>query len=495
MEHFFSGFAVVLQLKYILFMFGGVFMGTVLGFLPGLNAAMGIALMLPLTYTMPPLDALVFLASIYTGGLFGGAVTAILINTPGSNANIATTLDGYPMHQKGESERALGLALCSSVIGGLVGMTCLILIAGPMAEAALKFGPAEMFMVAFFGLTVVGSLSDDVIKSLFSGLVGLLLGTVGINDMGIERGTMGSIYLMEGLPLIPALIGFLALPAIYDLVAKGDAGQMKAQRVSLKKLWSGCCEVFKHPVQALLCSLAGVVIGIMPAAGASIAGLFCYNQSKQFSKRPQDFGSGIAEGIVACETANNASEGGALATMFVLGIPGSNATAMMLGAVVLMGWTPGPRMFSQYGDIIYTVFSSLFIQQFVMLFFGILLCLLATKLSRIPVKYLAPTIIMLTVVGAFSSGYNLFDPSLMIGCSVLGWLMKRHNYPVMPLVLGILLGDIADAELMRIFQSFDHFYEIFTRPIVLTLLSISILSVTLPQYLRWKRKRASKPAV
>jgi len=494
MEYFFSGFAMILQLKYILYMFGGVFMGTVLGFLPGLNAAMGIALMLPLTYTMPSLDALVFLASIYTGGLFGGAVTAILINTPGSNANIATTLDGYPMQQKGESERALGLALCSSMIGGLIGMICLTLIAAPMAKVALKFGPAEMFMVAFFGLTVVGSLSDDVVKSLFSGLVGLLLGTIGINDMGIDRGTMGSIYLIEGLPLIPALIGFLALPAIYELAAGDVTAQMTAQRVSLKKLLNGCHEVFRHPIQALLCSLTGVVIGIMPAAGASIAGIFCYNQSKQFSKNPKNFGTGIAEGIIACETANNASEGGALATMFVLGIPGSNATAMMLGAVVLMGWTPGPRMFSQYSDIIYTVFSSLFIQQFVMMFFGVLLCLLATRLSRISVKYLAPTIIMLTMVGAFSSGYNLFDPSLMIGCSVLGWFMKRYDYPVMPLVLGILLGDIADAELMRILQSFDHFYEIFTRPIVLLLLTISAFSVVLPQYLRWKRVRTAKTA-
>lgn len=490
MEAFFSGFSVILQPHYIGYMLAGVLMGTILGFLPGLNAATGIALMLPITYGMQPLDALVFLMSIYTGGLFSGAVTAILINTPGSNANIATTLDGYPMHLKGESERALGLSLMSSVIGGLIGTTCLLLIAGPMANLALRFGPAEMFMVAFFGLTVVGSLSDDVIKSLFSGLIGILLGTVGVNSMGIVRGTMGSIYLLEGVPLIPALIGFLALPAIYELLKKDHNGaQIDDQKVSLKKLLGGCKEVFRHPVQVIVCALGGVLVGIMPAAGASVAGILCYNQSKQWSKHPEKFGTGIPEGIIPCETANNASEGGALATMFVLGIPGSNATAMMLGAVVLMGWTPGPRMFSQYSDIIYTVFSSLFVQQFVMFIMGVGLCLLGARLAKIPVKYLVPCIIMFTVVGAFSGRYTLFDPMLMLACSFLGWMMKKNNYPAMPLVLGLMLGGIADDELMRVFQSFDSFWEIFTRPIVLVLTILSVLSVVMPIVMKLRREK------
>ena len=492
MSTFLAGFAVVLQPHYLFYMFVGVAMGTVLGFLPGLTAATGIALMLPLTYNMEALDALVFLMSIYSGGLFAGGVTAILINTPGSNANIATTLDGYPMHCKGESERALGLALMSSVIGGLIGTTCLICIAGPMANAALKFGPGEMFMVAFFGLTVVGSLSDDILKSLFSGLVGILLGTVGVNSMGITRGTMGSVYLLEGVPLIPALIGLLALPSIFELVYKKDTAQRVDTKISFKKLIGGMGEVLRHLPQALACAFAGVVVGIIPAAGASVAGILCYNQSKQWCKNSAAFGTGCAEGIVACETANNASEGGALATMFVLGIPGSNATAMMLGAVVLMGWTPGPKMFTENADIIYTTFSSLFVQQFVMAIMGLGLCLIGAKLAKLPVKYLAPAIILFTMVGAYSSRYVLFDPWLMVGLSLLGWYMKKHDYPIMPMVLGLLLGDLADANLMRVFQAYDSFWEIFKSPITTVLAVVSVVSVVLPIVMKHRRAKQAK---
>lgn len=491
MSEFFSGFATILQPHYILFMFVGVAMGTILGFLPGLTAATGIALMLPLTYTMEPLEALVFLMSIYSGGLFAGGATAILLNTPGSNANIATTLDGYPMHRKGETERALGLALASSIIGGLCGTICLILIAGPMANAALKFGSGEMFMVAFFGLTVVGSLADDIFKSLLSGFFGILLGTVGVNAMGITRGTMGSVYLLEGVPLIPALIGLLALPSVYELVYKQNSLQQADTRVSFKKLIGGMLEAFKHFKQAILCSLAGIIVGIIPAAGASVAGILCYNQSKQLCKNSDEFGSGCAEGIVACETANNASEGGSLATMFVLGIPGSNATAMMLGAVVLMGWTPGPKMFTEHSDIIYASFSSLFIQQFVMGIMGIGLCLIGAKLAKLPVKYLAPAIILFTIIGSFSSRYVLFDPWLMVLLSLLGWYMKKHSYPVMPLVLGLLLGGLADANLMRVFQAYDSFWEIFKSPITTVLALVSIFSIVAPAVVnRRKRKNA-----
>ncbi len=490
MSTFFSGFAVLMQPVYWMYMIGGVAFGSILAFLPGLTAATGIALMLPITYTMEPLEALVFLISIYSGGMFAGGATAILINTPGSNANIATCFDGYPMHQKGETERALGLALMSSVIGGVIGSVCLVCLAGPMANIALKFGPGEMFMVAFFGLSVVGSLSEDVIKSLFSGLAGILFGTIGVNAMGITRGTLGSIYLLEGVPLIPLLIGLLALPSIFALISQSEKETKVNANVSFKKLIGGCMEVIRKPLRSIICSLAGVIVGIIPAAGASVAGILCYNQSKQLSKEPEKYGTGIPEGITSVQSAANASEGGALATMFVLGIPGSNASAMILGAVMLLGWTPGPKMFSDHADVIYTVFSSIILQQILVAVIGLVLCLLAAKLVKLPVKYLAPAIIMFTVIGAFSSRYALFDPWLMLFFAVMGWFMKKSDYPTMPLVLGVLLGSLADENLMRIFQAYDSFWEIFTSPITTGLALISIFSIVFPIIMSNCRKKA-----
>ena len=484
MELFIQGFSMIFHVHYFLYMIVGVTLGTILAFLPGLSAATGIAILLPLTYGMPPLDALVLLMSTYSGGLFGGGVTAILINTPGSPASIVTTFDGHPMHLRGETERALGLALASSFVGAIIGTAFLVIAAEPMAAFATKFGPGELFWVAIFGLSMLSCMADDVVKSLFSGFIGILLGTVGISDLGVVRGTFGNVYLMEGIPLVPTLIGLLALPAVIDLLSMKLGESAIAQKVNGKKLLKGLIEVFHHPVQAVLCSLGGVIVGVIPAAGASIASLLCYNLSKQFSKTPEKFGTGCPEGIIACETANNASEGGALATMFVLGIPGSNAAAMMLGALALFGWPTGPRMFSQYAEIIYAAFSSLALQQIVMVVVGLGLCFCAAKIAKLPVKYLAPAIVAFLIVGVYSCRYTIFDCGLMLFFCIVGWYMKRSNYPVMPLVLGLLLGGMADSELMRIYQAFDSFWDIFRSPIVCALAAISIISMLLPTIMK-----------
>ncbi|MBR6114234.1 MAG: tripartite tricarboxylate transporter permease [Oscillospiraceae bacterium] len=493
MEIVLQGFRTVLQPHYLVFMFGGVALGLFIGFLPGLSGGMGIGLMLPFTFHMEPLTALVFLCSIYTGGIFGGAVTAILLNTPGAPANLSTVLDGYPMARNGEPERAMGISLMSSTIGGIVGTIVLILLAGPLARLSLKFGPGEMFFVAIFGLTVVGSLADNVVKGVFSGLFGILLGTVGLSAGGILRGTMGSVYLMDGIPEIPALLGLLALPAIYELSGRKSAvlkvDTMSAGMASLRGLLRGFRDTFQRIVQSLLCSLLGVVVGIIPAAGSAIAGMLGYNWSKNLSRNSDKFGTGVPEGIVGPESANNASEGGALATMFVLGIPGSTATAMMLGALALQGWAVGPKMFIDHADVIYTAFSSLFCQQFVMLLLGAGLCLLGARLVKIPVKYLMPVILVFAITGAYSSSYLRFDCNLLIFFSVLGYLMKRSGFPAMPMILGLLLGGMADTELMRIHQLFDSFWEIFKSPIVIILAAVSLLSVMLPFIVKEVQRR------
>lgn len=483
MDAFITGFGAIFHIQYILYMFGGVTLGMTLGVLPGLSGSMGIALMLPFTFTMDPLTALVFLLSIYTGGLFGGAVTAIVINTPGSSANMATVLDGYPMSQNGETGRALGLSLGSSAIGGLVGCVFLLLVTEPLAKLSLQFGPAEMFMVTIFGLSVVGSLSDNVLKSLFAGTFGILLGTIGMSSTGAIRGSMGSIYLLDGLPLMPTMIGLLAIPSIFDLAIQKEVGLKDAESGSMKEILGGMKEVLTHPIQVVLSSILGVIVGVMPAAGATIAGLLSYNQSKQFSKNSANFGKGAAEGIIASESANNASEGGALSTMFVLGIPGSNSTAMLMGALIIQGWAPGPRLFIDNRDVIYQSFSSLFVQQFVMIIVGLVICYFAAQILRIPNKYLVPTILVFTILGSFANRNTLFDAFLMIGLGVLGWFMRKSNFDIMPIILGVILGSVADEELLRIYQSYDSFFEIFTRPIVIVLTLIILVSLIGPKLL------------
>ncbi|MDR1936422.1 MAG: tripartite tricarboxylate transporter permease [Candidatus Accumulibacter sp.] len=492
-QAFIRGFGMIFEPGYFLLMFGGVTFGLILGALPGLTGSMGIALMLPFTYNMSALPALVFLLSIYSGGLFGGAITAILINTPGSPANVATVLDGYPMNLRGQSEEALGVALYSSVAGGLIGCVFLVMVMEPLANLSLQFGPSEMFMVAIFGLSVVGSLSSNILKSVFAGLVGILLGTIGMSPSGAIRGTMGSYHLLDGIPLIPALIGFLAIPELFNLSARGFVVETSDTRIDIRRIVRSGWMLITRPFQVFFCATIGVVVGVMPAAGATIASLLSYNQSKQLSKKYAEFGTGIPEGIIASETASSSSEGGALATMLVLGIPGSASTAMLLGALMIQGWIPGPRLFIDNKEIIYASISSLFMQQFVMLVMGTLLCLFSARLIKLPVKYLLPCIVLFTVLGTFSYRNAVFDAGLMLAFGIVGWFLKRNEFPIMPLVLGIILGPIADRELLRIGQVYDNMFDIFQRPITLGLFILSVLSILMPlalSILRARKKEA-----
>jgi putative tricarboxylic transport membrane protein len=486
---FLNGFGMIFELKYFLLMFGGVTFGLILGALPGLTGSMGIALMLPFTYNMPALPSLVFLLSIYSGGLYGGAITAILINTPGSPANIATVLDGYPMTLRGQSEEGLGIALYSSVLGGVIGCMFLVLVMEPLANLSLQFGPSEMFMVAIFGLSVVGSLSSNILKSVFAGLVGILLGTIGMSPSGAVRGTMGTYYLLDGIPLIPALIGFLAVPELFNLATRGFVADSKDASIKISRILRSVWIVLTRPIQVFLCSCVGVLVGVMPAAGATVASLLSYNQSRQWSRHYDKFGTGIPEGVIASETASSASEGGALATMLVLGIPGSASTAMLLGALMIQGWIPGPRLFLDNKEVIYASISSLFLQQFVMFIMGTILCVFAIRLIRIPTKYLLPCILIFTVLGAYSSRNAIFDAGLMLAFGIVGWFLKRNEFPIMPLVLGVILGPIADRELLRMGQVFDNMSEIFQRPITLTLFILSVLSILMPLVLGIVRAR------
>lgn len=466
-----------------LFIILGMFMGVVLGAIPGLTGSLGIALMLPVTFTMDPLPAFVFLVSIYTGGLFGGAITAVLINTPGSPAAVATTLDGYPMTRKGESGRALGLAVGSSSMGGIIGALVLLLIIQPLATVALKFGPTEMFIVAVFGLTIIASIQDGgFIKAMYAGLFGVLLGTIGMTDTGAMRVTFGNIYLLDGIPMIPALIGLFAISELFFLAEKSFVAKNTEEKGLPLALIGGIKESFTQPFNTLRSSLIGVFVGALPAAGSTVASLLSYNEARRFSKNKDEFGKGCKDGIIASENANNSSEGGALATMLVLGIPGSASTAMLLGAIIMQGWVPGPRLFIEQSTVIYGIIFSILIGLIFLILIGGVVSLGAGYIINTPTRILIPIIMVFALIGAFATRNLLFDALLVFLFGILGWYLRRNQYPVMAVVLGLILGPIADGELLKSVQLHGEntLNAFFTRPISLALIIITVVGILAP---------------
>ncbi|MEI3606477.1 tripartite tricarboxylate transporter permease [Pseudogracilibacillus sp. SE30717A] len=482
-QSLFDGIILFMNWFNILLIILGLFLGVVLGAIPGLTGSLGIALMLPVTFTMDPLPAFVFLIAIYTGGLFGGAITAVLINTPGSPAAVATTLDGYPMTQKGQSGKALGLAVGSSTIGGLIGALVLLLIIQPLATFALKFGPTEMFIVALFGLTIISSVQEGgFIKSIFAGLFGVLLGTIGMTDTGAMRGTFGNVYLLDGIPMIPALIGLFAVSELFFLADKQFVAKNTSEQSYMSEILNGIKRVFKYPFNIIRSSAIGVFVGALPAAGSTIASLLSYNEAKRFSKKKEMFGKGNEEGIVAAETSNNASEGGALATMLVLGIPGSASTAMLLGAIIMQGWVPGPRLFIDQSTILYGVIFSMFVGLLFLILVGGVVSLGAGHVINIPTRILVPIIVIFALIGAFATRNLLFDAILVFIFGIIGWYLRRNKYPIIAVVLGLILGPIADKELLKSVQlhGSETLMAFFTRPVSLVLIIITVLGVLLP---------------
>ncbi len=493
-SEFLHGLALLLNWHIPIFMFMGVLFGVVLGAIPGFNAALGIAIMLPFTYVMSPLYSLVFLISIYTGGVWGGAITAILLNTPGAPAAVCTTLDGYPMTLQGKPGVALGISVTSSALGGFIGSLVLLFIMAPLASVALKFGDPEMFFLAIFGLTIIASLKgENIIKGFIAGLFGVLLGSIGMTHTGVMRATFGSINLLDGIPIVPALIGFLAFSELFSLIEqKQILDRKKLAQGNFKQVIAGIREAIRHPITIIRSSIIGVVIGAVPAAGATIGSIVSYNIAKQTSKDPDVYGTGHPDGIVAAETANNASQGGALATMLALGIPGGSSTAMLLGALMLQGWIPGPRLFIEHTDIIYATISSVLLQQIVLIIVGAVFCYFAARVVFLPTNVLVPVTIVLATIGAFSTRNLIFDAQLMFIFGILGYIMKKYKFPPVATVLGIILGPIADSALIRIVQGYsDNYWAILARPLTVLLIVASIVSFALPYILNKRRERAA----
>ncbi len=479
LTHLTQGFQLILSWTPLFIIVIGVMMGILVGVIPGLSPAMGVALLVPFSYGMNPLNALILLTSVYAAANYGGTITAIAINTPGTPSAIVSTFDGYPLTKQGQPGRALGTSVIASTVGGFFGAIILVFFSGPLAKAALKFGPAEYFALAVFGLTIISSLSrGNWIKAFIATLIGLLLNTVGMDPFtGYLRFTFGIPELADGFGFIPALIGLFALGEIFLSLEKSEKVQSAVKKIStqmpkLKEIW----QIKRTIIQS---SIIGTLIGVVPGAGATIAAFIAYGEAKRISKNPEKFGKGALDGIAASGAATSGSVGGALVPLLTLGIPGSAATAVLIGALMLHGLTPGPELFKSNAAVVYGLFASLFFAYLAMFVLGYLGNQLWIKIISLPKELLYPIILAIAFIGSYSVNNSMFDVWSCLGFGILGWLLRRYNFPTAPVILGLILGFLAETNFRRALLMGD-WHIFFTRPVSLILLILAFLSFFYP---------------
>ncbi len=473
----------------------GILIGLVFGAIPGLQISMAMAIFLPMTLYLDFMQAMLFLTAIFTGGSFGGSIPAILMNIPGTSSAIATAFDGYPMSRKGEHNLALGVALGASCIGVIVGYSILLLLIGPISEIVLKVGPAEMSVVILWGITLIGSLSSgSLLKGVISGLIGLLVGTIGYSEAGVARGTMGSAYLLDGVPVIPAMIGMFAASELFRLVrTRYLVEDSAARKVSVRVIFSGFRMAFSYPWIVLRGSLIGVFVGAVPGVGSSVANLLSYMITKKSDPDPDSFGKGNPSGVIASEAANSTSEAGSMATLLALGIPGGGATAVMLAAFAMHNITGGPQFIREQTDVVYAIIFANFGQAFLLIALGLILIPLLANVVKVPMNYLVPTVLAMAVFGAFGLTGDLSGPITVLVFSVIGWIFKRFDYSVPAAVIGILLGGMAEDSIIYSYQiSGGQWSYLLERPvtiIILVLLAVSLFGSKLVSILTSKVRK------
>jgi putative tricarboxylic transport membrane protein len=482
------GFSSLAGWEPILVIVVGVILGIVAGAMPGLSPSTAVALLVPFSYTMEPGLALILLTSIYIASNYGGSITAVLINTPGTPSAAVTTLDGYPLTQQGQAGKGLGTALVASTIGGAVGVLILILFAVPLAKIALQFSSADYFALALFGLATVASMgSGNIAKALVAILFGLLIKTVGIDPIsGVSRFTFGMDELYDGFNLIPALIGLFAVSVVFAKVEEWKMGSKGIVEVSNKLPSFG--EFWKIKMTILRSSVIGTIIGIFPGAGATIASFISYDIAKRSSKTPEKFGKGSLEGVAAAEGANSSSVGGALVPLLALGIPGSATDAVLLGAFMLHDLNPGPLLFRDSPEIVYGIFTSLILANIIMLLLGLYGNRAFIKVVSVPAKIMYPMILAIAIIGSFAVNGSLFDVAACIGFGIVGWLFKRFGYPVAPVVLGIVLGKMIEENYRRAVMM--HGYSsFFMDKVSLVMLSLAAISFIYPIVKQLRKKK------
>lgn len=471
----------------------GLLIGLIFGSIPGLQISMAMAVFLPVTFGMDFLQAMLFLTSIFTGGAYGGGVTAILMNIPGSSSSIATAFDGYPMARQGKHNEALGLGLASSVVGAFIGYILLLLLIEPLAAFVLKIGPMEMVVVVLWGLTLIATLNDSSLsKGLMAGFFGLILSQIGMSTTGIMRTTVGNPHLLDGIPVVPAMIGIFAASELLRLRGNSYLVQDKTQRdISIPKILIGVAETFRHPSVLIRGSLIGAVIGAIPGVGSSVANLVSYGEAKRTSKTPEAFGKGSPDGVIAAESANSSSEGGSMTALLALGIPGGAATAVLLAAFSFHNIIGGPSFIRNQTDIVYSIILGNLVQVALLAIIGLLVLRVLGMVVRVPLAYLVPSVLAMCAWGGYGITGTIAGPLTVAAFSGLGWLMRHNDYPVAATVIGLLLGRMMEGELVRTLQISDGhpFIYLMERPIALVLFVIMILVLVGSPFLRRIRKR------
>jgi len=491
-----AGLGNVFQIFNLLFLFIGVFMGIVFGALPGLTATMGLALLVPFTFTMSPASGLIMLAGIYVGAMYGDAIPAILINTPGTPAAIATTFDGFPLSQKGMAQHGLVAAAFASSYGSFIANIVLATAAPPLARASLAFGPPEYFWLGIFGLTIISTLSSgSMFKGFLAGALGLLLSTIGMAPIGGDvRLTFGFPELQAGIALIVALIGFFCLPEILSSVI----GQRRATyaREPVKPRMGVIGEVIasllKKPGLMLRSSAIGTIIGFAPGAGGNIASMVSYNEACRWDRHSEEYGKGTIKGVAASESANSAMAPGSLIPLLTLGIPGSPPAAVILGALMLHGMKPGAELFTAYADVTYAFIIALLVAAFMVTLIGSFGSFLFSRIINIPSRYLAPGILFMTVLGSYSIRNNVLDIWIMFVFGVIGYISNKLKFHPAPIVLGLILGPFVEEGLVQSFlagkAAGGTFSYMVFRPISLVLIGLSLMSLMWPLAIKLKSR-------
>jgi putative tricarboxylic transport membrane protein len=496
-QYLLDGFAVAFTMRNLIFAFIGVLIGTAVGVLPGIGPISGVALLIPVTATitggLSPTDAatssIILLAGVYYGAMYGGSTTSILLNTPGESSSVTTTLDGYQMAKQGRAGAALSISAIGSFVAGIVALIGLIFLAQPLSKMALNFGPTDYFSLMVLGLCAVSGLSGkSVTKALMMTVLGLLLASIGIDVVsGVARFTFGFRQLYSGLEFLTVAVGLFALGEVFKTIIHNDIHTGKLARI--EKLLPTKQEMKDSAAPIARGSLLGFFIGILPGAGATLASFMSYLVEKKISKNKANFGKGAIEGVAAPESANNAAAGGALIPLLTMGIPGSGTTAVLMGALVMYNVNPGPMLFKDHPNVAWGLIASMFVGNLMLLILNLPLVKVFAKIISTPPKYLIPMIIAISVFGVYAVQVTTFDLILLMFCGVAGYFLTKNDYPIAPLVLGLVLWPMIENNFRRALTISNSDYSVFFKePLSASFLIIAFLWITIPLLMKLKGK-------
>ena len=478
--HLANGFSVVLNPYYLMFCLLGVLLGQIVGALPGIGPSAGIAILLPLTFGSDPIASTIMFAGIYYGAQYGGTITSVLVSIPGESTTVMTALDGYQLARKGRAGATLGMAAIASFIAGTMGTIGLMVAAPSLAKAAIAFGPPEYFALVVMGLCALSLVGGSLIKGLMMGVAGLLLATIGVDpQIGTFRFIFGQIWLLDGIEFLILAVAFFGIGEVLVSAEKGVP--MPESSMKIRNVFPTMQDWIVSRWAIARGTVIGFLIGILPGAGATIASFIAYAVEKRVSKHPEKFGTGVMEAVASPEAANNAASAGAMVPMFALGIPGSNTTAVMLGALIMFGLRPGPQLFEQHPDLVWGIIASMYIGNAMLLFLNLPLAGVFAVLLRVPYALLYPVILALCIAGVYSHNNSIDDLWIMCAMGVLGYFMKKYDFPAAPLVLGLVLEPLLENALGQSLTLSHGSLSIFvTRPISGGLLAVVGIIVLAP---------------